>query len=141
MTSSKKRSTDLAQAGDLIECAIVVAAALFGLDAGGGFPAGLEEFAFGVVLEEFWVDGGGAFEIRFLENLADALEGDGERLEVLGLADGFQGFEAALRVDEIVDAAAEDGVDLVVGEAVLFAEDVLGAIENEIESLSFLRCR
>ena len=45
-----------AQAGDLVECAVVVAAALLGLDAGGGFPAGFEEFAFGVVFEEFRVD-------------------------------------------------------------------------------------
>src|SRR6202451_3330367 len=84
----------LSKAGDLVKSAVVMSCALFGLHAAGSFPAGVEEFAFGVVLEKVGVDATAVLEICLLENLADALEGDGERLQNLGLVAVFWGVEA-----------------------------------------------
>ena len=51
-----------------------------------------------------------------------------------GAADGLirSRFEPALGVDQVVNARAEDGVDFIVGVAELFAEDILGTVEDEI---------
>src|SRR5579862_8334364 len=63
----------LAKARDLIERAVVVACLLFFLHAACCFPTSVEQFAFGVVFEEFSVNSAAVFQVGLLENLADAL--------------------------------------------------------------------
>ena len=64
-----------------------MAGALLRLNAGGSFPAGFEEFAFGVVFEEFGFTCRRVLEFAFSMILRMRLNDDGERLEVFGLAD------------------------------------------------------
>src|SRR6266436_3098353 len=78
-------------------------------------------------------------DIRLLQDFADALKGNRQRLEVLGLADGFQCREALLDIDEIIGSGTEDSADFVVAKAFPFAEDVFRAVENELKNLRFLR--
>src|SRR5229473_4877590 len=77
-------------------------------------------------------------DIGLLQNFADALEGNRQRLEVLGLTDGFQSHETLLGIDEIIGTGTEDSADFVVAKAFPFAEDVFRAVENELENLRFL---
>src|SRR6266849_1071816 len=78
-------------------------------------------------------------DIRLLQDFADALKGNRQRLEVLGLADGFQSHEALLGIDEIIGTGAEDSTDFVVTKAFPFPEDIFRSVENELKNLRFLR--
>ena len=69
-----------------------MAGALVGLDFGSRFADGGEEFALGVVFEEVNLNCGAVSATRLLNDLADAFEGDGERLESFGFANRTQGY-------------------------------------------------
>ena len=76
-----------------------------------------------------------AFEAGLLEDVADALEAGGERLEVSVGRTCADGFEAFFDIEKIVPAGDEDGVDFVVFEAADFAEVVADAIDEEFFEL------
>jgi hypothetical protein len=61
------------------------------------------QFFLGFVLEKVRGPGLaiGALEVGLLENLADALEGDGKRFEVFRLAELAQREQAFLRIDQV----------------------------------------
>ncbi len=77
-----------------------------------------------------------AFELRLLQNIADALEAGGQRFEILRGPDCAHGFEALFDVDQIVPAGGEDGVDFVVLKAANFAEVVADAVGEEFFELA-----
>src|SRR6266850_3302704 len=78
-------------------------------------------------------------DICFLQDFADALKGNRQRLEVLGLADGFQCHEALLGVNEIIGTGSEDSTDFVVTKAFPFPGEIFCSVENELKNLRFLR--
>ena len=77
-------------------------------------------------------------DCRFLQNLANAFEGDGERLEIFRLTDGAKCVKTATRIHQVVGPRAENGIDLVVAETFLFAEHETRAVNQKIEDLLFL---
>src|SRR5882724_10095440 len=98
------------------------------------------KLALGGTLEQIWIH-----LVRFarsnvglLKDFANALEGDSQRFEVLRLANGLQRHQAFLRVHQVVGAGTEYGTDFIVAKAVPLAEDEFGAVQDEVEDLSFL---
>src|SRR5262245_60921900 len=75
---------------------------------------------------------------RLFQNLADAFEGNCQRLEVLRLANGAQRVQAPACIHEIVGTRPEDGVHFVIAEAFLLAEDELCALLQEVKNLLLL---
>ena len=75
------------------------------------------------------------FRARLFENFPDALERDGQRLEVLGLANGPNRFHPANGIDQIIRACGERRVDLVVGEAAALLQNESRAVEKKLKDL------
>src|SRR5882762_5841055 len=76
--------------------------------------------------------------VGLFQDLANALEGDGERLEVFGLADGLQRNQTLLGIHQVIGPRTKNGADFVVAEAFPFAKNKLGAVENEVQDLRLL---
>src|SRR5713101_7917686 len=72
-----------------------------------------------------------------LENLANALEGNRQGLEIARAANRAQRLDPALRVHEIVCAGAENRVDLVIGKLHLLPKDESRAVEEEFQDARF----
>src|SRR5256885_13503062 len=89
--------------------------------------------AFRGILEQLWIHMQriARRHVGFFQNLANALEGSSERLEVLGLANGLQSNQTFLHVHQVVGSGTENGADFVVAEAFPFTEDEFGAVQNE----------
>src|SRR5438094_9724149 len=72
--------------------------------------------AFRGILEQLWIHMQriARRHVGFFPNLANALEGNSERLEVLGLANGLQSNQTFLHVHQVVGSGTENGADFVV---------------------------
>ena len=98
---------------------MIFSSALLRLHFGRRRPNRGEQFALRAALEQVRSESPRAsslLKFDFSKNIADALEGYRQRLKVLRLANGLQRDEPFVRVHQIVDPGAENGVDLVVAE-------------------------
>src|SRR5436190_1929681 len=90
------------------------------------------KIALGAGLEKRLVQNSTAREFRLLQDIANALEAGGERLEIERLAQALYALESGFEVHQVAPARGRRGVDFVVGEAPDIAEIVFHAILQEV---------
>src|SRR6266849_10882554 len=71
------------------------------------------------------------------QNLSDALEGDGQRFEILRFADRLDSLGPPHRVHEIVGSRSERRVDFIIGQAASLFQDEPRTLKNEVHHLFF----
>src|ERR1700674_4053476 len=90
--------------------------------------------ALGIFLKELWTDPGklpAFWRAGFLQDLADALEGYCQRLEVSRLTNFAQGRDASQDVNQIVRAGRQYRIHLVVGKAMALQKNVARAVHKK----------